>query len=34
VVVDDKLVEHHHVKAAQRLLKLNDMIAELEEEFI
>jgi len=34
VVVDDKLVEHHHVKAAQRLLKLHDMIAELEEEFI
>jgi len=34
VVVDDKLVEHHHVKAAQRLLKLDDMIAELEEEFI
>ncbi len=34
VVVDDKLVEHHHVTAAQRLLKLNDMIAELEEEFI
>lgn len=34
VVVDDKLVEHHHVKAAQRLLKLHEMIAELEEEFI
>ena len=34
VVVKDKLVEHHHVKAAQRLLKLHDMIAELEEEFI
>lgn len=34
VVVNDKLVEHHHVKAAQRLLKLHDMIAELEEEYI
>ncbi|CAN4273945.1 CitE Citrate lyase beta subunit [Methylophilaceae bacterium] len=34
VVVDDKLVEHHHVIAAQRLLKLHGMIAELEEEFI
>ncbi len=34
VVVDDKLVEHHHVKAAQRLLQLHDMIAELEEEYI
>ena len=34
VVVNDRLVEHHHVKAAQRLLKLHEMIAELEEEFI
>jgi citrate lyase subunit beta / citryl-CoA lyase len=34
VVVNDKLVEHHHVKAAQRLLKLSDMIAELEEEYV
>ena len=34
IVVNDRLVEHHHVKAAQRLLKLHDMIAELEEEFI
>ena len=34
VVVNDKLVEQHHVKAAQRLLKLSDMIAELEEDFI
>ena len=34
VVVKDKLVEHHHVKAAQRLLTLSEMIAELEEEFI
>ncbi|HOY70016.1 MAG TPA: CoA ester lyase [Methylotenera sp.] len=34
VVVNDKLVEQHHVKAAQRLLKLSDMISELEEDFI
>ena len=34
VVVNDRLVEHHHVKAAQRLLKLNDMIVELEEEYV
>lgn len=34
VVVKDKLVEHHHVKAAQRLIKLSEMIAELEEDYI
>lgn len=34
VVVNDKLVEHHHIKAAQRLIKLHEAIAELEEEFI
>lgn len=34
VVVNDKLVEHHHVKAAERLLKKHDMIAELEEDYI
>ncbi len=34
VVVNDKLVEHHHIKAAQRLLMLHEMIAKLEEEFI
>jgi citrate lyase subunit beta / citryl-CoA lyase len=34
VVVNDKLVEQHHVKAAQRLLVLHEMIAKLEEEFI
>ena len=34
VIVNNLLVEHHHVKAAQRLLKLNTMIADLEEEFI
>lgn len=30
VVVHDKLVEHHHVKAATRLLKLSELITELE----
>lgn len=34
VVVNDKLVEKHHVTAAQRLLKMHEMIAELEEEYI
>jgi citrate lyase subunit beta/citryl-CoA lyase len=34
VVVNDRLVEHHHVKAAQRLIKLHEAIVELEEEFI
>lgn len=34
VIVNNLLVEHHHVKAAQRLLKLHEMITELEEEFI
>ena len=34
VVVKDKLVEHHHIKAAERLLKLRDMIAELEDEYV
>jgi citrate lyase subunit beta / citryl-CoA lyase len=34
VVVDDKLVEHHHIKAAKRLIQLAEAIAELEEEFI
>jgi citrate lyase subunit beta/citryl-CoA lyase len=34
VIVKDKLVEHHHIKAAERLLKLHNMIAELEEEYI
>ncbi|HCU85291.1 MAG TPA: CoA ester lyase, partial [Methylophilus sp.] len=33
-VVNDKLVEHHHIKAAQRLIQLAEAIAELEEEFI
>lgn len=30
VVVNDKFVEHHHVRAAERLLKLHDMITTLE----
>ncbi len=34
IVVNDKLVEHHHIKAAQRLIKLHEAIAELEEEYI
>ena len=34
VVVNDKLVEHHHIKAAQRLIRLAEAISELEEEFI
>lgn len=34
VVVNDKLVENHHIKAAQRLIKLHEAIAELEEEYI
>lgn len=31
VVVDNKLVEHHHVRAAERLIKLSEMINELED---
>jgi len=34
VVVNDKLVEQHHIKAAQRLIQLSEAIAELEEDFI
>lgn len=34
VVVNDKLVEHHHIKAAQRLIKLHEAIIELEEGYI
>ena len=34
VVVKNKLVERHHVKAAQRLLKKHDLIEDLEEEYI
>ncbi len=34
VVVNDRLVEHHHVAPAKRLLELSDMISELENEDI
>lgn len=34
VVVNNKLVEHHHVKAAQRLLQKHTLITELEKEHI
>lgn len=34
VVVNDKLVEQHHIKAAQRLIQLAEAITELEEDFI
>jgi citrate lyase subunit beta/citryl-CoA lyase len=31
VVLNDRLVEHHHIEAATRLLRLSEMITELEE---
>ena len=34
VVVNDKLVEHHHVKAATRLLTLSEMITTLDESHV
>ncbi len=34
VVVNDKFVENHHIAAAERIIKLSEMIEELEEEFI
>ena len=34
VVVNDKLVEHHHVRAAEHLLKLSDMITTLEDSYV
>lgn len=34
VVVNDRLVEQHNIKAAQRLIQLHEAIVELEEEFI
>jgi len=34
VVVNDKLVENHHINAAQRLIKLHEAIMALEEELI
>ncbi|HAP04423.1 MAG TPA: CoA ester lyase, partial [Methylophilaceae bacterium] len=33
VVVNDRLVEHHNVRAAERLLKLHEMILELEAKY-
>ena len=30
VVLNDRLVEHHHIEAAQRLLSLSEMITKLE----
>jgi citrate lyase subunit beta/citryl-CoA lyase len=32
VVVNDRLVEHHHIEAAERLLSLSEMIEKLEDE--
>ncbi len=34
VVVNDRLVEHHHVKAAKRLLHLSEMIEKLESSYV
>lgn len=34
VIVNDKLVENHSIAAAERIIKLSEMIEELEEEFI
>lgn len=34
VVVNDKFVEHHHVRAAERLLKLHDKITTLEASYV
>lgn len=33
VVVNDKLVEHHHVRAAERLISLSEMIKTLEQHY-
>ncbi len=33
VVVNDKLVEHHHVRAAERLISLSEMIKTLEQSY-
>lgn len=33
VVVANRLVEHHNIKAAQRMIKLSEMISALEEEY-
>jgi citrate lyase subunit beta/citryl-CoA lyase len=34
VVVNDRLVEHHHVKAAERMLVLSEMIEKLESTYV
>ena len=34
VVVNDRLVENHNVKAAERLIKLSEMIAKLEDAYV
>lgn len=34
VVVNDRLVEHHHVKAAKRMLVLSEMISKLEASYV
>lgn len=34
VVVNDRLVEHHHIKAAQHLLNLSEMITKLEASYV
>jgi citrate lyase subunit beta/citryl-CoA lyase len=34
VVVNDRLVEHHHVEAAKRLLSLSEMITKLESAYV
>jgi citrate lyase subunit beta/citryl-CoA lyase len=34
VVVNDRLVEHHHIKAAQHLLNLSGMITKLESSYV
>jgi citrate lyase subunit beta/citryl-CoA lyase len=34
VVINDRLVEHHHIAAAKRLLALSDKIEELEREYV
>jgi citrate lyase subunit beta/citryl-CoA lyase len=33
VVVNNRLIEHHHANVAKRLLVLHDMITELENEY-
>jgi citrate lyase subunit beta/citryl-CoA lyase len=34
VVVNDRLVEHHHIAAAKRLIRLSEMIEKLEQEHV